>query len=45
MMKGHGQMGMVTEKLALKEMEKLQPLDAEKVKADSRAMVDLAPIK
>jgi Protein of unknown function (DUF2846) len=45
MMKGHGQMGMVTEKLALREMEKLQPLDAEKVKADSRAKVDLAPVK
>ena len=45
MMKGHGQMGMDTEKLALRVMEKLQPLDAEKVKADSRAKVDLAPVK
>jgi hypothetical protein len=45
MMKGHGQMGMVTEKLALKEMQKLRPLDRDNVKADYRAIVDLTPIK
>ena len=45
MMKGHGQMGMVTEKLALREMQKLRPLDRDKVKADYRAVVDLTPIK
>lgn len=45
MMKGHGQMGMVTEKLALKEMQKLRPLDSDHVKEDRRAIVDLSPIK
>ena len=45
MMKGHGQMGMVTEKLALKEMQKLKPLDIDKVALDFRAIVDLTPVK
>jgi Protein of unknown function (DUF2846) len=45
MMKGHGQMGMVTEKLALKEMEKLRPLDRENVAKDYLAVVDFTPLK
>jgi hypothetical protein len=45
MMKGHGQMGMVTDKLALKEMQKLRPLDSDHVQADHLAIVDLKTIK
>jgi hypothetical protein len=45
MMKGHGQMGMVTDKLALKEMQKLRPLDRDHVEAAYLAVVDLTPIK
>jgi hypothetical protein len=45
MMKGHGQMGMVTEKLALKEMQGLRPLDKDNVEPGYLAMVDLAPLK
>ena len=45
MMKGHGQMGMVTEALALKEMLKLRPLDSDHVEAASLAIVDLTPIR
>lgn len=45
MMKGHGQMGMVTETLAIKEMLKLRPLDRDNVEAASLAIVDLTPIK
>ena len=45
MMKGHGQMGMVTEKLALKEMQKLRPLDRDNVEPDHLASVDFAPVK
>jgi hypothetical protein len=45
MMKGHGQMGMVTEKLAVKEMQKLRPLDRDNIKADYLSIVDLTPIK
>jgi hypothetical protein len=33
-------MGMVTEQLALREMQKLRPLDRDNVKADYRAIVD-----
>lgn len=45
MMKGRGQMGMVTEKLALKEMQRLRPLDKDKIEPDYRAIVDLTPLK
>jgi hypothetical protein len=45
MMKGRGQMGMVTEKLALKEMERLRPLDRDQIQAGYLAIVDLTPIK
>jgi hypothetical protein len=45
MMKGHGQMGMVTETLALKEMQKLRPLDRDHVQANYLTIVDLTPIK
>jgi hypothetical protein len=45
MMKGHGQMGMVTDKLALKEMQKLRPLESDHVQADHLAIVDLKTIK
>lgn len=44
--KGHGQMGMVTEKLALTEMRELQPLDRDNVQAEYlMTIVDLTPIK
>jgi hypothetical protein len=45
MMKGHGQMGMVTEKLAVSEMQKLRPLDRDHIEANYLAIVDLTPIK
>lgn len=45
MMKGHGQMGMVADKLALKEIQKLRPLDSDHVQADHLAIVDLTTIK
>ena len=45
MWKGHGQMGMVTEKLALKEMRELRPLDKDNIEEDHLAMVDLTPVK
>jgi hypothetical protein len=45
MMKGHGQMGMVTDKLALREMEKLRPLDRDNVERDFLPIVDLTPVK
>jgi hypothetical protein len=45
MMKGHGQMGMVTEKLALKEMQELRPLDKDNVEPGYLAIVDLTPLK
>ncbi len=44
-MKGHGQMGMVTENLALREMQKLRPLDRDHVEADYLAIVYLTPLK
>jgi hypothetical protein len=45
MMKGHGQMGMVTEKLALKEMQQLRPLDKDNIEPDYLALVDLTPVR
>jgi Protein of unknown function (DUF2846) len=45
MMKGHGQMGMVTESLALKELQRLRPLDRENVEANYLPLVDLTPIE
>jgi hypothetical protein len=45
MMKGHGQMGMVTEKLALKEMQGLRPLDKDNVEPGYLNVVDLTPLK
>ena len=45
MMKGRGQMGMVTDKLALTEMQKLRPLDSDQVQTDQLANVDLTTIK
>jgi hypothetical protein len=45
MMKGHGLMGMVTEKLALKEMQKLRPLNKDNVEPEHLAVVDFAPVK
>jgi hypothetical protein len=44
-MKGHGPMAMVTEKLAMKEMQELRPLDGDNVEPESRRIVDLKPIK
>ncbi len=44
-MKGHGQMGMVTENLARREMQKLRPLDRDHVQADYLRIVHLIPIK
>ena len=45
MMKGHGQLAMVTEKLANKEMHELRPLDTDNVEDAYRTVVDLRPIK
>jgi len=45
MLKGHGQMGMVTEKLALEEIHKLRPLDKDHVEAGYLAIIDLTPIR
>jgi hypothetical protein len=45
MMKGHCQMGTVTETLALEEMQKLRPLDRAQIQENYLAIVDLAPIK
>ena len=45
MAKGHGQMGMVTETLALREMQKLRPLDRDHVQEHYRAIVDLTPLQ
>ena len=45
MMKGRGQMGMVTEKLALAEMKKLRPLNRENVTPTFVDLVDLAPVE
>ena len=45
MMKGRGQMGMVTEKLAIREIQKLRPLDTDHVQEAYRAMVDLTPVQ
>jgi len=45
MWKGHGQLGMVTEKLAEKEMEQMRPLDSDNVEPEYKAVVDLKPIK
>jgi hypothetical protein len=44
-MKGHVQMGMVTGSLALREMQKLRPLDRDHVEADYLATIHLTPIK
>jgi hypothetical protein len=45
MMKGHGQMGMVTEKLALAEMKKLRPLNRENVTPAFLDAVDFTPVE
>jgi hypothetical protein len=45
LMKGHGQLAMVTEKLALREMQALRPLDSDNVEPDYKELVDLKPIK
>lgn len=45
MLKGRGQMAMVTEKLALKEMQKLKPLNKENVAAEHQDKVDLTPVR
>jgi hypothetical protein len=44
MMKGHGQLAMVTEKLADKEMNKLRPLDTDNIEDAYKAIVDVRPI-
>lgn len=45
MLKGRGQMAMVTEKLARKEMQKLKPLNKENIAAELQDIVDLSPVQ
>jgi hypothetical protein len=45
MMKGHGQLAMVTERLADKEMHELRPLDSDNIEDAYKGIIDLRPIK